>query len=102
MCPHFSGASGSREEGSAVAPGQVVFCVSGPERDNEPNRLLAASIGLALPAETRRMYGYLSEHHSFGETDSKAGSYAEDLAATACLDDLGIDRPRHGWDEQKI
>ena len=35
---------------------------------NEPNRLISASIGLALPADSDQ-YGYLSEHHPFGETE---------------------------------
>jgi arginine decarboxylase len=92
-----------REEGlRQIAPGQVVFCVMARSETNEPNRLLAASIGLALPAETRRMYGYLSEHHSFGETDSKAGDYAEDLAATMLASTLGIDfDPDTAWDERE-
>ena len=51
---------------------------------NEPNRLIAASIGVATPADNSQ-YGYLSEHHTFGETDEKAGEYSEDLAANnAC------------------
>ena len=34
---------------------------------NEPNRLIAASIGLARPAD-HSQYEYLSEHLSTGET----------------------------------
>ena len=48
---------------------------------NEPHRLVASSVGLAIPAD-KDQYGYLSEHKSFGQTDQKAGDYAEDLAAT--------------------
>src|SRR2546421_3757484 len=44
----------------------------------EAHRLIAASIGLALPSD-KSMYGYLSEHHSFGETEEVAGEYAEEL-----------------------
>jgi arginine decarboxylase len=47
---------------------------------DEPHRHIAASIGVAIPAD-RNMYGYLSEHHSYGQTDEQAGDYAEDLAA---------------------
>ena len=36
---------------------------------NEPNRLMAAAIGLALPND-RTVYGYLSEHKSYGVTRS--------------------------------
>ena len=40
---------------------------------------------------TREQYGYLSEHHAFGETDDKAGDYAEDLAACMLATTLGIE-----------
>ena len=56
-----------------LRPGQIVFCVMAEAATNEPGRLTAASIGLAIPTEGTR-YGYLSEHHSFGETGKKAGS----------------------------
>ena len=46
---------------------------------NEPNRLIAASIGLANPADESQ-HGYLSEHHCTGATAQKAGDYAEDMA----------------------
>jgi arginine decarboxylase len=38
---------------------------------NEPNRLVSAAIGLALPADNEN-YGYLSEHHGCGETEEKS------------------------------
>ena len=44
---------------------------------------------LARPADKNK-YGYLSEHHSYGETAKKAGEYAEDLAATMLATTLGI------------
>jgi hypothetical protein len=37
------------------------------EGTNEPNRQVAASVGVAILAEPS-MHGYLSEHHSCGET----------------------------------
>ena len=68
---------------------------------NEPNRLIAASVGVAIPAE-KDAYGYLSEHHSYGQTDSKAGEYAEDLAATMLATVLGVDfDPDSSWDNKK-
>ncbi len=93
----------SREEGlKRLSPGQVVFCVMARNETNEPNRLLAASIGLALPADKVQMYGYLSEHHSFGETEGKAGEYAEDLAATMLASTLGISfNLDTDWDERE-
>ena len=50
---------------------------------------------------TTRSYGYLSEHHSYGETAKKAGDYAEDLAATMLATTLGIDfDPEKAWSER--
>jgi len=72
-----------------VKPGQITFCVIARNETNEPGRLVAASIGMALPAE-KAVYGYLSEHHSFGENAKTAGDYAEDLAATMLATTLGI------------
>ena len=71
-----------KEEGlKALKPGEIVFAVYDRESNNEPNRLIAASVGVAIPADAS-VHGYLSEHHSFGETEEKAGEYAEDLAAS--------------------
>ncbi|MGH8459087.1 MAG: pyruvoyl-dependent arginine decarboxylase, partial [Nevskiales bacterium] len=71
----------ARSEGlKRLRPGQVTFVVLSENSTREPHRLIAASIGLALPAD-KSMYGYLSEHHSFGETEDRAGEYAEELAA---------------------
>ena len=39
----------------------------------------------------RKGYGYLSEHHAYGETEKKTGEYAEDLAATMLATTLGIE-----------
>ena len=91
-----------RKKGLAMLrPGQVIFCVMARNSTNEPNRLVSASIGLALPAEKDR-YGYISEHHAFGETAEKTGDYAEDLAATMLATTLGIDfDPETAWNERK-
>src|SRR4051812_41613731 len=92
----------SRKEGQKyIMPGQIVHCVMARQDTNEPNRLIAASIGLARPADPKR-YGYLSEHHSYGETAKKAGDYAEDLAATMLATTLGIDMdPEKAWSDHK-
>ena len=91
----------SRKEGEKlIKPGQIVHCVMARQDTNEPNRLIAASIGLARPAD-KDSYGYLSEHHSYGETAKKAGDYAEDLAATMLATTLGIDfDPEKAWSER--
>jgi arginine decarboxylase len=84
-----------------LQPGQITFAVMARNATNEPNRLIAASIGVALPADNTQ-YGYLSEHHPFGETDEKAGEYAEDLAATMLATTLGVEfDPNTAWDERE-
>lgn len=81
----------SKDEGEKILkPGQVTFCVMARNETQEPNRLISASIGLAVPAETEQ-YGYLSEHHAFWQTESESGDYAEDLAATMLATTLGIE-----------
>jgi len=92
----------SKEEGlKLLRPGEIVFAVYDRESNNEPNRLSAASVGLAIPADSS-MHGYLSEHHSFGETDEKAGDYAEDLAASMLATTLGIEfNSESDWDERE-
>jgi len=79
----------SREKGlKELRPGQIIFCVMSRIDTNEPNRLIAAAIGMAKPLDTTT-YGYLSEHKSYGETHKKAGEYAEDLAASMLASTLG-------------
>jgi arginine decarboxylase len=92
----------TREEGlSHLQPGQVVFCVMARMETNEPNRLISAAIGIAKP-NTDDMYGYLSEHHVFGEKAVKAGEYAEDIAATMLATTLGISfDPDVAWNERE-
>jgi len=82
-------------------PGEVVFAVVAENSTREPHRLTASSIGLAIPAD-RSTYGYLSEHHSFGETDDVAGDYAEELAAEMLATTLDVEFDADtSWDEKK-
>ena len=82
-------------------PGEVVFAVVAENSTREPHRLVASSIGLARPADSKT-YGYLSEHHSFGETEEQAGEYAEELAAEMLATTLDVDfDPDKSWDEKK-
>jgi arginine decarboxylase len=92
----------SRTEGlKLLRPGQITFVVLSENSTREPHRLIAASIGLALPAD-KSMYGYLSEHHSFGETEDRAGEYAEELAAEMLATTLDVEfDPDLNWDEKK-
>lgn len=92
----------SREKGvQELKPGSITHCVMSRNSTNEPNRLIGAAIGVATPRD-RDNYGYISEHHSFGETAQKAGDYTEDLAASMLATTLGLDfDPDKAWDERK-
>ncbi|NLF39092.1 arginine decarboxylase, pyruvoyl-dependent [bacterium] len=84
-----------------LEPGAITFVVMARSETNEPNRQIVSSVGLAQPSKGEQ-YGYLSEHHGYGQTDEAAGDYAEDLAATMLATTLGIDLdPDKAWDERK-
>ena len=92
----------SRPQGlHEIKPGAITYCVMSRCCSNEPRRLLAASVGLAIPRD-RQAYGYISEHHAFGQTERQAGDYAEDLAAAMLASTLGIAfNVDESWDEKK-
>lgn len=91
----------AKEGKKYIRPGEITFCVMAKNEVKEPNRLVAASIGVAMPKD-RTHHGYLSEYHSFGETAKQAGDYAEDLAATMLATTLGLEfDPEKAWDERK-
>lgn len=91
-----------KEEGlKLLEPGQITYCVMARNGTNEPNRLISSAIGVAVPSDNNN-YGYLSEHHSFGEKAEIAGEYAEDLAATMLATTLGIEfDPATAWEERE-
>lgn len=95
----------SRQEGRKyLMPGQIVFTILARSSTNEPNRLIAASIGLARPAAAAAdtQHGYLSEHHSTGETAQKAGDYTEDMAMEMLATTLGLPNdPTLTWDQRE-
>lgn len=81
--------------------GEVVFAVIAENSTREPHRLIASSIGVAVPAD-KNTYGYLSEHHSFGETEEQCGEYAEELAAEMLATTLDVEFDSDkSWDEKK-
>lgn len=92
----------TREQGlEYLKPGQIVFCVMARMDTDEPNRLVSAAIGLALPSDPNS-YGYLSEHHTHGETAKKSAEFAEDLAATMLASTLGIEfNADSAWEERE-
>jgi arginine decarboxylase len=63
--------------------------------------MIAASVGVAVPSD-KRSFGYLSEHHAFGQTDKEAGDYAEDLAAAMLASTLGLEFDEdESWDAKR-
>ncbi len=92
----------TKEQGTnQLQPGQITHCVMSRNITNEPNRLIGAAIGVALPKQPDS-HGYISEHHSYGETSKRVGDYAEDLAATMLATTLGLEfDPDKAWDERK-
>lgn len=92
----------TRQEGvQLLQPGQVVFAVLAEISTSEPSRMVAASIGLAIPADPNH-YGYISEHHTYGQKEEIAGDYAEDLAASMLATTLGVPfDPNQAWDERR-
>jgi len=91
-----------KEQGlKRLQPGEITFAVLSKNSVKEPQRLIAASIGVAIPSN-KDSYGYLSEHHSFGQSAEAAGDYAEDLAATMLATTMGIPFDSDKvWDEKK-
>ncbi len=92
----------SREKGLKKLPdGAISYAVMSRNATDEARRLIAATVGLAIPKDTSA-YGYLSEHHSFGQTQRVAGDYAEDLAASMLATILGVRfNPDASWDEKR-
>ncbi len=92
----------SRKAGlQQVTPGQITFCVMADVRTNEPNRLVSAGIGLAIPKKGDQ-FGYISEHHGYGMTEKKCGDFVEDMAASMLASTLGIEfDPEAAYDARR-
>jgi arginine decarboxylase len=92
----------SKERGlKELHDGQVAFCVMSRQSTNEYRRMIAASVGVAVPKDPTK-FGYLSEHHAYGVNDQQSGDYAEDLAASMLATVLGIPfDPSKDWSERK-
>jgi arginine decarboxylase len=91
-----------RAEGlKELVSGMITFTVISRCCSNEPHRLIAASVGCAVPADPNA-YGYLSEHRAFGENERVAGDFAEDLAVEMLASTLGVEYDEDkSWDENK-
>jgi arginine decarboxylase len=83
-----------------LTSGQIVFGVMSESSTDEPNRLLCAGLGVAMPVKDQ--YGYISEHHGYGMTEERIGDFVEDMAATMLATTLGIEfDPARNYDERK-
>jgi len=92
----------SREQGlKQLSAGEITYVVLSENATNEPHRLIASSVGVGIPKDPNQ-HGYLSEYHSFGDTDQKSGDYAEDLAASMLATILGVEfDPDASYDTKK-
>src|SRR5580692_6296990 len=83
-----------------LKPGQITFVVLAEASTDEPNRLICAGIGLAIPRN--HAHGYIAEHHGYGMSEKKTEDLVEDLAATMLATTLGIpfDADK-AWDERE-
>ena len=92
----------SKPKGLAkLTPGEIVHCVLAESRTNEPNRLVVAGVGLALPAD-RDSFGYISEHHGYGMTYRKCCDHVEDMAASMLATTYGVELdPETAYDERR-
>jgi len=92
----------SRESGlQRLVPGQICYCVLARSDTNEHGRLVASSIGVALPKDEHQ-WGYLSEVHEHGMNSQQAADMAEDLAAGMLGTTLGLELdPDKAWSEKE-
>lgn len=92
----------SRENGlKKLIPGQICYCVIARADTNEHGRLVASSIGVAIPKDSNN-WGYLSEVHGHGMNSQQAGDLAEDLAAGMLGTTLGMELdPDTAWSEKE-
>lgn len=96
-CKLISRAKGIKK----LLPGEIAFCVLSKNQSSENRRLISASIGVAVPAN-KGSYGYISEHHAYGQTKTEAGDYSEDLAASMLAKSQGVEfNVDAAWDEKK-
>jgi arginine decarboxylase len=92
----------SRENGlTRLVSGQICYCVMARADTREHGRLVASSIGVAVPKDKDK-WGYLSEVHGHGMNRQQAGDMAEDLAAGMLGTTLGMELdPDKAWSEKE-
>ena len=92
----------SREKGlKMLLPGQICYCVMARADTNEHGRLVASSVGIAIPKDDNK-WGYLSEIHGYGMNSRQAADMAEDLAAAMLGTTWGLEvDPDKAWSEKE-
>ncbi len=92
----------SRESGlKRLTPGEICYCVMARSETNEHGRLIASSIGIAVPKD-KNNWGYISEVHGYGMNEKQASDFAEDLAAEMLGTTLGLEvDPSKAWSEKE-
>lgn len=92
----------SREKGlQKLIPGEICYCVMAKADTNEHGRMIAASVGIAVPKDDSK-WGYLSEVHGYGMNQQEASDMAEDLAAGMLGTTLGLEvDPNQAWSEKE-
>jgi len=92
----------SRENGlKQLLPGQICYCVIARADTDEHGRLVASSVGIAVPKDEHK-WGYLSEVHGYGMSQQEAADMAEDLAAGMLGTTLGLEvDPNKAWSEKE-
>jgi len=84
-----------------LIPGQISYCVMARADTDEHGRLVASSVGVAIPKDSTK-WGYLSEVHGHGMNMQQAGDLAEDLAAGMLGTTLGMEiDPDKAWSEKE-
>jgi len=84
-----------------LIPGQICYCVLARADTKEHGRLIASSVGIAIPKDSNN-WGYLSEVHGFGMNHQEAADIAEDLAAEMLGTTLGLEvDPNQAWSEKE-
>lgn len=92
----------SKEKGlKLLVPGEISFCVIARADTNEHQRLVASSVGIAVPKDNNN-WGYLSEVHGYGMNEQEAADRSEDLAAGMLGTTLGLEvDPGKAWSEKE-
>ncbi len=92
----------TREHGlKSLVPGQISYCVMARSDTDEHGRIIASSIGIAVP-KNRNNWGYISEVHGYGMNQHEAADMSEDLAADMLGTTLGLEvDPNQAWSEKE-